>query len=256
MVNLHWALERMRRRYCRPPRVETAMNEPSDPRRRRAATCDAIGRHGVRLIRGSPPAAPASAPDDACNAGWLATCGAGCLAPVYAAQTEGIAVEVVVSETAAQPDLLTAWELRAAGVLTMLIADNAAGLLLMRHGSSRHHRRRPHRRQRDTANQVGTCPQGARRPRRRVPFHRRAALHARFRLRRRRHPDRGTAWRRQVLHVRGRTAGGAIRTRPRPRECAAPPTPFDLAPAALIAGRHRARRRPPGRTRRPRSKVR
>jgi methylthioribose-1-phosphate isomerase len=46
---------------------------------------------------------------------------------------KGIAVEVFVSETRPRNQgLLTAWELRAAGVPHVLIADNAAGLLLMR----------------------------------------------------------------------------------------------------------------------------
>ena len=55
------------------------------------------------------------------------------LAPLYAAQAAGIALEVFVSETRPRNQgLLTAWELSAAGIETILIADNAAGLLLMR----------------------------------------------------------------------------------------------------------------------------
>ncbi|MBV2263191.1 MAG: S-methyl-5-thioribose-1-phosphate isomerase, partial [Thauera sp.] len=138
-VNLHWALERMRRALQPLPpaaRIEAAWAEAEAIRADDAATCNAIGRHGVRLIREIATRRPGPVRlMTHCNAGWLATCGAGtALAPVYAAQAEGIAVEVVVSETRPRNQgLLTAWELRAAGVPHLLIADNAAGLLLMRH---------------------------------------------------------------------------------------------------------------------------
>ncbi|MBL8479834.1 MAG: s-methyl-5-thioribose-1-phosphate isomerase [Sterolibacteriaceae bacterium] len=68
-----------------------------------------------------------------CNAGRLATVGHGtALAPVYAAHAAGIALHVWVSETRPRNQgLLTAWELREAGVPHTLIADNAAGLLMM-----------------------------------------------------------------------------------------------------------------------------
>jgi len=68
-----------------------------------------------------------------CNAGRLATVAHGtALAPVYAAHAAGIPVHVWVSETRPRNQgLLTAWELREAGVPHTLLADNAAGLLLM-----------------------------------------------------------------------------------------------------------------------------
>ncbi len=68
-----------------------------------------------------------------CNAGWLATVAHGtALAPIYAAHDAGLAVHVWVSETRPRNQgLLTAWELAQAGVPHTLIADNAAGLLLM-----------------------------------------------------------------------------------------------------------------------------
>ncbi|MDZ4251072.1 MAG: S-methyl-5-thioribose-1-phosphate isomerase [Sulfuritalea sp.] len=68
-----------------------------------------------------------------CNAGRLATVEHGtALAPVYAAHAVGIPVHVWVSETRPRNQgLLTAWELAEAGVAHTLIADNAAGLLLM-----------------------------------------------------------------------------------------------------------------------------
>ena len=68
-----------------------------------------------------------------CNAGRLATVEHGtALAPVYAAHAAGIPVHVWVSETRPRNQgLLTAWELAEAGVAHTLIADNAAGLLMM-----------------------------------------------------------------------------------------------------------------------------
>jgi methylthioribose-1-phosphate isomerase len=68
-----------------------------------------------------------------CNAGRLATVDHGtALAPVYAAHAAGIPVHVWVSETRPRNQgRLTAWELAEAGVPHTLIADNAAGLLLM-----------------------------------------------------------------------------------------------------------------------------
>ena len=137
-VNLHWALARMAR-VLHPltpaARVHAAWAEAEAIRADDAASCDAIGRHGLALIAAIAARRPGPVRVMThCNAGWLATCGAGtALAPIYAAQAAGIAVEVFVSETRPRNQgLLTAWELRAAGVAHTLIADNAAGLLLMR----------------------------------------------------------------------------------------------------------------------------
>jgi methylthioribose-1-phosphate isomerase len=68
-----------------------------------------------------------------CNAGRLATVEHGtAIAPIYAAHAAGLPVHVWVSETRPRNQgLLTAWELAEAGVPHTLIADNAAGLLLM-----------------------------------------------------------------------------------------------------------------------------
>ena len=98
-----------------------------------ATLCAAIGENGARLLesladRRDGPVRVLTH----CNAGWLATCGIGtALAPVYTAWSRGVPVEVVVSETRPRNQgLLTAWELREAGIPATLIADNAAGLLL------------------------------------------------------------------------------------------------------------------------------
>ena len=138
-VNLHWALARV-----------AEVLRPLDATRRRArawaefeaicaedeATNAAIGRHGLNLIRAaaSRRAGQPVRLMTHCNAGWLATLSHGtALAPVYAAQAEGLPVEVWVSETRPRNQgLLTAWELGAAGVAHTLIADNAAGILLAR----------------------------------------------------------------------------------------------------------------------------
>jgi methylthioribose-1-phosphate isomerase len=174
-----------------------------------------------------------------CNAGWLATCGAGtALAPVYAAQAEGIAIEVVVSETRPRNQgLLTAWELRAAAVPHLLIADNAAGLLLMRGevdlvitGADRIAANG------DTANKVGTYLKALAAHAAGVPFYI-AAPHSTLDFA---CPtgadipieDRGAS---EVCRIRGSTEAGDIaelELAP-PATCAANPA-FDVTPAALI----------------------
>lgn len=137
-VNLHWALARLEN--CLRPlpaatRAEAAWAEAEAICTEDAATCAAIGEHGLQLF--TQLAAQRTRPLRVmthCNAGWVATCGAGtALAPVYAAHQAGIALEVLVSETRPRNQgLLTAWELAQAEVPYQLIADNAAGLLLQR----------------------------------------------------------------------------------------------------------------------------
>ncbi len=134
-VNLQWALARMTVRLRPLPaaqRLAAAWAEAEAICAEDIATCAAIGRHGLGLLR-SHTNRPVRVMTH-CNAGWLATLGAGtALAPVYAAHAAGLAVHVIVSETRPRNQgLLTAWELRQAGVPHTLIADNAAGLLLAR----------------------------------------------------------------------------------------------------------------------------
>jgi methylthioribose-1-phosphate isomerase len=68
-----------------------------------------------------------------CNAGWLATVAHGtAISPIYAVHDAGVDVHVWVSETRPRNQgLLTAWELAHAKIPHTLIADNAAGLLMM-----------------------------------------------------------------------------------------------------------------------------
>ena len=99
------------------------------------ATCEAIGRHGLELVR-----AAARAGDRPvrvlthCNAGWLATVDWGtALAPIYKAHEAGVPVHVWVDETRPRNQgLLTAWELAQHGVPHTVIADNAGGHLMQR----------------------------------------------------------------------------------------------------------------------------
>jgi methylthioribose-1-phosphate isomerase len=137
-VNLVWALARMEKRLRPLPaaaRRQAAWQEATAICTEDAATCEAIGTHGLALLRALPPQTqrPLRVMTH-CNAGWLATLGAGtALAPIYAAQAAGIPIEVLVSETRPRNQgLLTGWELAAAGIDHILIADNAAGLLLAR----------------------------------------------------------------------------------------------------------------------------
>jgi len=91
--------------------------------------CEAIGRHGVKLIEDGARILTH------CNAGWLACVDWGtALAPVYVAAREGKRVFVYVDETRprSQGARLTAWELHGEGIEHAIIADNAAGHLMRR----------------------------------------------------------------------------------------------------------------------------
>jgi len=140
-VNLDWALGRMRRLLgplAPALRAAAAWREARAIAEEDAAANAAIGRHGMSLLAGI--AARRAGREEPvrlmthCNAGRLATVRHGtALAPVYAAHDAGLAVHVWVSETRPRNQgLLTVWELAQAGVPHTLIADNAAGLLMMR----------------------------------------------------------------------------------------------------------------------------
>jgi len=137
-VNLRWALARMERLLTPLPaasRRAAAWREARAVAEEDAAANAAIGRHGLAVLN-SLAASRAGRRIDLmthCNAGWLATVAHGtALAPVYAAQAAGLPVHVWVSETRPRNQgLLTAWELAQAGVAHTLIADNAAGLMMM-----------------------------------------------------------------------------------------------------------------------------
>jgi S-methyl-5-thioribose-1-phosphate isomerase len=91
--------------------------------------CEAIGRHGARLIRNGMNVLTH------CNAGWLAFVDIGsATAPLYAAQAQGRKFHVFCDETRprSQGATLTAWELAQQKVSHQVIADNAAGHLMQR----------------------------------------------------------------------------------------------------------------------------
>src|ERR1043166_3664809 len=91
--------------------------------------CEAIGRHGARLIRNGMRVLTH------CNAGWLAFVDVGsATAPLYAAQAAGKKFHVFCDETRprCQGATLTAWELAQQRISHEIIADNAAGFLMSR----------------------------------------------------------------------------------------------------------------------------
>ncbi|HLX94767.1 MAG TPA: S-methyl-5-thioribose-1-phosphate isomerase [Verrucomicrobiae bacterium] len=93
------------------------------------AHCEAIGRHGAKLIRHGAKILTH------CNAGWLAFVDVGtATAPMYAAQAQGKKFHVFCDETRprSQGATLTAWELAQQKIPHQIIADNAAGHLMQR----------------------------------------------------------------------------------------------------------------------------
>ncbi len=140
-VNLGWALDRVADAMSPLPPEERAAAAHALADRicdDEGARCEAIGRHGLELIR-SVAERKAGAPVNVlthCNAGYLATFDYGtALAPVYKAHEAGIDVHVWVDETRPldQGSRLTAWELGEAGVPHTVVVDNAGGHL-MQHG--------------------------------------------------------------------------------------------------------------------------
>ena len=137
-VNLRWAVERVAAAVAPLPpgeRAAAAWALASEIAEEDVASCEAIGRHGAKLIA----AAHARAPDRPvnilthCNAGWLAAIDWGtAIAPIYAAQAQGLPMHVWVDETRPrnQGASLTAWELREQGIDHTVIVDNAGGHLM------------------------------------------------------------------------------------------------------------------------------
>jgi len=140
-INLRWALEKMLgvlRPLPAAARLAAAYAEAAAICDDDAATCEAIGRHGLPLIQDIAARKQGKRVNilTHCNAGWIATVDWGtALAPIYMAHDAGIPVHVWVDETRPrnQGAALTAWELGAHGVPHTVIADNAGGHL-MQHG--------------------------------------------------------------------------------------------------------------------------
>lgn len=136
-VNLQWALARLQSLLSTLAPAERRAAAWAEARKIAAediAANAAIGAHGLPLIEHAAARTGTAQVMTHCNAGWLATVANGtALAPVYAAHAAGIRQHVWVSETRPRNQgHLTAWELGQAGVTRSFVADNAAGLLLMR----------------------------------------------------------------------------------------------------------------------------
>lgn len=141
-VNLAWAVQRqiraMQAGATTASKTRIARETAQAIADEDVAFCQAIGRHGLALIReiaARKPGQPVNILTH-CNAGWLAFVDYGsATAPIYAAHDAGIPVHVWVDETRPrnQGASLTAWELLHHGVPNHLIADNAGGHL-MQHG--------------------------------------------------------------------------------------------------------------------------
>jgi methylthioribose-1-phosphate isomerase len=132
-VNLFWALDRMDavvpaeshgdgRAVLDRLLVEAKRIDEED-----RATCRAIGRHGVTLIR------PGQGILTHCNAGGLATADYGtALAVIFAAAEDGIPLSVFADETRPllQGARLTAWELLRRNIPVTLICDSMAAQVM------------------------------------------------------------------------------------------------------------------------------
>jgi methylthioribose-1-phosphate isomerase len=128
-VNLRWALDEMRPARDADEAFVLAQRICDDD----VACCEAIGRHGLRLVERAAHDGEVRVLTH-CNAGWLATVDWGtALAPIYKAHEAGIRVHVWVDETRPRNQgVLTAWELAQHGVPHTVIADNAGGHLMQR----------------------------------------------------------------------------------------------------------------------------
>ena len=132
--------------------------------------CEAIGRHGAKLIRNGMKILTH------CNAGWLAFVDVGtATAPMYAAQAQGKKFHVFCDETRprSQGATLTAWELAQQKISHQIIADNAAGHLMQRGeidlvivGSDRTLGRTG-----EVANKIGTYTKAVLAARHKIPFY-------------------------------------------------------------------------------------
>lgn len=248
-VNLRWALDRMRTALsalAQAQRADAAWQLAGEIADEDVHLNQAIGKHGLALIRQIAQTRPATQPVNIlthCNAGWLATVDLGtATAPIYRAHDEGIAVHVWVDETRPrnQGASLTTWELARHGVPHTLIVDNAGGHL-MQHGqvdlcivgSDRTTARG------DVCNKIGTYLKALAAQDNGVPFY--VAL-----------PSSTIDWSMddgvreipiesraadEVLSVSGRLdAGGLTRVRIAPEGVTAANPAFDVTPARLVSG--------------------
>jgi methylthioribose-1-phosphate isomerase len=136
-VNLFWALNRVRQSADRfvtanpSAKVkqlhEVVLNEANAIYQEDVDMCRRIGQNGERFIKDGFGALTH------CNAGALATAGQGtALSVLFEAHKKGKKFTVYVDETRPllQGARLTTWELKQAGIETVLICDNMAGWLM------------------------------------------------------------------------------------------------------------------------------
>ncbi|MEX0298617.1 MAG: S-methyl-5-thioribose-1-phosphate isomerase [Kordiimonas sp.] len=138
-VNLRWALDKLRAHLAAlnpSEREEAAYTLAAKIADDDSDMCEAMGTHGLDLIKEIAKTKPAGAPVNIlthCNAGWLATVDWGtAIAPIYKAYEADIPVHVWVDETRPrnQGASLTAWELSNHGIPHTLVVDNAGGHLM------------------------------------------------------------------------------------------------------------------------------
>jgi len=136
-VNIFWAVNRVRRKAeefvaARPKTNlqalrETILAEANAIYQEDVDMCRRIGRNGEKFIKDGAGILTH------CNAGALATAGQGtALSVMYEAKKKAKKFKVYVDETRPllQGARLTAWELKQAGIETILICDNMAGWLM------------------------------------------------------------------------------------------------------------------------------
>jgi methylthioribose-1-phosphate isomerase len=247
-VNLRWALTRMAGALRGEPaarRAERAFAEARAMADEDAATCEAIGRHGLVLLERLALAKGRATVNvlTHCNAGWLACVDWGtALAAVYKAHDAGLDVHVYVDETRPrnQGAALTAFELGAHGVPHTVVVDSAGGHLMQRGavdvcivGSDRTTATG------DVANKIGTYLKALAAQDTGVPFY--VALPSstvdwtmRDGLREIPIEERAA---REVTHLRGRGRDGSLLEVEvtAPGSAAANPA-FDVTPARLVTG--------------------
>ncbi len=136
-VNLFWALERIEKKVrnfiTKNPKAniqqlkKIIFKEANGIYQEDVDMCRRIGENGQKFIKNGDGILTH------CNAGALATAGEGtALSVLYQAQKKGKRFTVYVDETRPllQGARLTAWELKQAGIKTIVICDNMAGWLM------------------------------------------------------------------------------------------------------------------------------
>ncbi|MCC6914226.1 MAG: S-methyl-5-thioribose-1-phosphate isomerase [Rhodospirillaceae bacterium] len=246
-VNLAWALEQMTAALACPAeaRAERAFARAAEICDRDVALCEAIGAHGLSIFERRFQEKGRKGPLDVlthCNAGWLACVDWGtALAPIYKAHDAGLPIHVWVDETRPrnQGGSLTAYELGAHGVPHTIIADNTGGHLMQRGrvdlaivGTDRTTSNG------DVCNKIGTYLKALAAFDNKVPFY--VAL-----------PSTTIDWAlahgaeipieerdaRELSHITGRTAAGALETVAiYPPASAALNVGFDVTPARYVTG--------------------